>query len=308
MTMFTRRTAVLLKSETTYGTDPTPDAANDAVLAENVNLTPLDAQYATKGEVRPYMGNMVQIPTASPVRLGMGIHITGSGAAGTAPAYAAILQALGLAETVNAGTSVVYAPISDAFGSASTYTYIDGVVHQSTGMRGTGRLVFRAGELPMLNADLTGLYVAPSDAALPTLTTTAWKTPLAVNKLNTTLTLFGHSAVGASVEIDLGCTVVHRDLIGAEDVIITDRQPSGTVSIEATTVGVEDWWAHARAGDTDALQLVHGTVAGAIVQADAPAVQLTRPRYADQDGVRMFEADFALLPVSGNDEFTLTIK
>lgn len=275
MSLFARRTAVLLKAESTYGTDPTPSGSANAVLATDVTLTPIDAQYQAKPELRgAYMGTELEIPTAAPVRLTFGVHLTGSGAAGTAPAYGPLLLALGLSETVNSGTSVVYAPESAHadHGSVTAKVYLDGKLHALTGARGTGRFQLDANGLPMLSVDLTGLYVAPSDAALPALTTTAWKTPLPVSAANTTLTLFGTEVVGVAFSLDIGNTVTHRDLIGQEDVVITDRRSSGATTFEATLVATEAWEAHVKAADLDAMQLVHGTTAGAIVQFDAPAV------------------------------------
>ena len=38
--MFTRKTLILAKKETTYGVDPTPTATANAIEAKNVTLTP----------------------------------------------------------------------------------------------------------------------------------------------------------------------------------------------------------------------------------------------------------------------------
>ena len=63
------------------------------------------------------------------------MELAGSGTAGTAPRYGALLQACGLSETIVASTSVTYAPVSSAFSSATIYFNNDGIRHILTGCR-----------------------------------------------------------------------------------------------------------------------------------------------------------------------------
>ena len=67
----------------------------------------------------------------------------------------------------------------------------------------------------------------------------------------------------------------------------TDRQTVGSVVIEAPAIGTKDFFTLVDNETLVALQLVHGTVAGNIVQIDAPKVQLKNPTYSDSDGIAM---------------------
>jgi hypothetical protein len=56
------------------------------------------------------------------------------------------------------------------------------------------------------------------------------------------------------------------------------------------------------------LSFTQGRVAGQIVQFDAPSVQLTELKNADDNGDARLSFTLTLLPVLGNDELVITVK
>ena len=72
--------------------------------------------------------------------------------------------------------------------------------------------------------------------------------------------------------------------------------------------GHQNFHAICAAHTTGALQMIHGTSAGNIVQIDAPVVQLLSPSYADSNGILMLNMQLALIPDAGDDELTLTVR
>jgi len=119
MPLLSRKRLILAKTETTYGTDPTPTGATNAILVRNLEITPLQADTVTRDLIRPYLGNSDQLLAQTRVEVTFEVELAGSGAAGTAPAYGAVLKACGLSETVVATTSVTYAPVSSSFSSVT---------------------------------------------------------------------------------------------------------------------------------------------------------------------------------------------
>lgn len=310
MSLLTRKRALLVKIESVYGTDPTPTGAANAILVRDLEITPMESKNVDRQLIRPYFGNSESLPGAVSMKATFGIEIAGAGAAGTVPAYGPLLRACAFSETINAGTSVVYAPVSQSLESVTMYAYIDGVLHEGNGCRGTVSLDFSEGAIPTFKFDLTGVFQPIVDAALPASVFTPFKTPLVVNRTNTpTFSLHGYSAVMEKLSIDLANAITYRSLPGGnESVQLTDRKPSGSISMEATTVAQKDWWTAIRNATTGALQLVHGVSAGNIVQIDAPKAQINSPKYADKDGIAMLSASLALVPNAGNDEITITVK
>lgn len=310
MPLLARKRIITAKIETTYGTDSAPIGAN-AILVRNLNMTPQDSDFASRDVIRPYLGNSEQLPAGIRAMLEFEVEMQGSGAAGTAPGYGPLLRACGFSETVSAGVSVTYAPVSTTFESASIYFNVDGVLHKLTGARGTVSLGLNVKQIPVYKFAMTGIYNTVTDTAAVTPVYTTFKTPLPVTNVNTTpFTLHGFAAVMSELSIDLGNEIVHRTLVGgSEAVLLTDRKPAGSITIEATTIAQKDWFTIAKNSTLGALDITHGTAAGFKVQITAPNVQLTKPTYSELDNIQMLQMGLNFIPgSSGNDELTIVVK
>jgi hypothetical protein len=202
----------------------------------------------------------------------------------------------------------VYRPISTGFEALSIYYNIDGVQHAMTDARGNVAFDVTADGIPVARFNFVGLYVAPSDVAVPTTVLTAWQQPLPVTKLATVPSLHSVATVLQSLSIDAGNAVVFRSLPGMalESVLLTDRKSAGSVTIEATTVAAKNWWASIKANTLGTLAVRHGTTAGNRVVLSSPSAQLTTPAYQDSQGIAMMQSGLVLIPTSaGNDELCI---
>lgn len=311
MPLYTSKRTILVKTETTYGTDPVPTGSANAVLCKNLDITPMETELASRDLVRPYFGASEQYVSGAYVRVTFDVEMQGSGTAGTAPAYDALLKACGLASTVAAGTSVTYAPISTNFGSVTIYYNVSGVLHKVTGARGNLEMVIEAGQIPVYRFTFLGLYKAPTDTAAPTVDYTDFKSPIVANSDNTpTFSLFSYSA-GAlqSLNINFNNNISYRALIGAEDIQLSDRSITGTAVIEAPTIAAKDFFSLGLATTTGALSLVHGKTAGSRVELASSRVNVTNPSYSDLNGITMMSLPLQFVPSSsGNDELSIIVK
>ncbi len=310
MPLLSRKRTILAKTETTYGVDPTPTGAANAILVRNLNITPLNAELVSRDLVRPYLGASEQLIASSYVTVEFEVEMAGSGAAGTAPGYDPLLKACGLASTVDAGVSVTYAPVSATFGSCTIYYNVDGVLHKVTGARGNVEMQIEVGQIPVFRFTFTGLYNAPTDTAAPSVTYTAFQTPLAANSDNTSaFSLYSYSGALQSLNVNLNNAVTYRTLIGAEDVLMTDRQVGGTAVFEAPTIAQKDYWSLALGTTLGSLDITHGTTAGNKVQISSARAKINNPTYQDANGIHMLQAPFNLVPsTSGNDEISIVVK
>lgn len=304
-----RNAAILAKIEDTYGTDPTPTGAANAILVSELTARPMDMQTVDRALLRPFLGSSEQLPSQIYNGVEFSVELAGSGTAGTAPALGPLLRGCGFAETIDAGVSVEYEPVSTDFESLTLYVNIDGVLHKCLGARGTVTVSMRLNERPMLRFNFTGLFVPVVDAALPTVDFAAWQTPLPVNRVNTPVfTLHSYAGKMEDLQIDLGNQVVYRGLVGGdEEVRITNRAVTGTIAMEAVKVADKDWWTSIRNAVTNPLVVEHGLTAGNIVEISAPNVQLHTPTYQDSDGIVMLNGSLALTPgATGNDDIKFT--
>jgi len=111
MTLRTSQRVLLAKIESSYGSDPTC-AGTDAVLVRNMEITPLQADAVERELIRGYMGNYDILLANQRVEISFEVELAGSGAAGTAPKWDAIIRSCGNSVTTVTSTSVTYAPIA----------------------------------------------------------------------------------------------------------------------------------------------------------------------------------------------------
>lgn len=401
MALSQRKRLILVKLESTYGTDSVP-TATDAVLCKSLNINPLEGSSVQRDLIRPYFSNAGSIRVENFVSIDFETEIAGSGTAGTAPEWGALLKACNFSETItataittltstaigaigsnsvtlNAAASVVddfytgmtisfngsatqsyeiinyvgatkiatlgkglltaitatsttsispnviYTPNSDfstytANTSASIYFNLDGVRHVLLGARGSVSFDLSVKTVPVMKWKFTGLLGTISDVAQASnIDMSAWQMPVTVSTANTTdINILGYnSAIIEKLSFDIANTVAYRQTIGSESVLITDRKPVGSISLEAGyittlqgTTPAKDWWTTAKTSATSQLCIKHGQIAGNIVGFSAPKVQLEAPKYSDSNGVTMLDMTLALIPngASGNDEIRICSK
>ena len=308
MVLLTRKRVILIEAESSYATDPTP-TATDAVLVRDLTITPQSSDVVSRELIRPYLGASEQLLANTRVECTFAVELAGSGSAGTAPRYGSALKACGLSEVVVSSTRVTYAPVSTGFSSVTIHYNIDGVRHKVTGARGTVELSAEVGQIPVLNFSMQGIYNAPDDSALPSVTYGNQEEPLIFKNGNTSsFQLLSFGGALQSVNFDLGNELVYQELVGGtKQVLLVDRQATGSVTIQAPTIAQKDFFAAALVDSTlGNLQFTHGTTAGNIVQFTSSKVDIGDVNYGDIDGIASLEIPYTLVPsTSGNDEFSL---
>jgi hypothetical protein len=308
MPLLSRKRLILAKTETTYGTDPTPTGAANAILVRNLEITPLQADTVSRDLIRPYLGTSDQLLAQTRVEVSFEVELAGAGAAGTAPAYGPVLKACGLSETVVATTSVTYAPVSATFSSATIYYFNDTIRHKLTGCRGTFTLNAEVGAIPFITFNLTGIYNAPTDETVPTPTYANQAAPLIFKNGNTSnFSIFSYSGCLQSLNFELANEMIYRELVGcSKEVLITNRAPSGTCVIEAPSIATKDFFTIANGSTTGSISFQHGATAGNIVTFTTAQSDIGSPTYSDQDGIQMLNLPYLAIPTSaGNDELSL---
>lgn len=316
MSRFIRKTVILAKIESVYGTDSTPTGSANALVVSNLSITPINANNVARDIIREAFGASQQLVGTYYVEMGFDVEIQGSGTAGTAPAWGPLLRACGFAEAVTASTRVDYTPITDSPESMTIYWYDDGVLHKATGCFGNAEIKMGVGERPVYTFRFLGLYNAVSAASNPSTTLTAWKVPEVVNNANTDGLLIGCSySAGAlsggteyargAFSLNLGNQVNFTALVGGETIDISQREVSGSVTLDLTASQEATFAADVLANTTSAMGFVHGTTSGLKTLLFMPAVQLVNYSKQEINGKRLIGYDMRAIPVSGNDELRI---
>lgn len=295
---------LLAKIETTYGLDSVPTGALNAILATEVRIQPMEGNDVSRDLELPYLGGQGTIPTELHAKLTFRVELAPSGTAGTAPGWGVLLRACGCAQVVNAGTSVVYNPISTNHESATIHLWIDTTRYVMRGTRGTSKVMVGANGIPYLEFSFTGLYSA---RVVPTLT--AFQEPQAGSTANTpTFTINAVPFVMRSFSLDLKNAVEPRFLIGAEQILITQREEEVETVVEAQPLTAFNPFTLAQNQTTVPVVLAHGTGAGRISTLNMPAAQVQRLQGLESaQDIKEWPLRLAPLPVAGNDQWTLTL-
>lgn len=318
MSRLVKKTVILVKTETTSGTDAVPTGAANAIQVMDMSITPLDAKNVDLNLMLPWFGNAPALVGTASVKLSFSVPLAGSGTAATAPAWGALLLACANAETTGLTTPnrVEYQPVTDTLKTATIYYYDDGVLHKLLGSFGAPKLSAKSGEAPKLSFDFVGLDGGVTATANATAVLTAWKVPVAITKANVTDIQLGCAyATGAlsggtgynstGLTLDWGNKIDFAPMLTTEEVVLTDRQMVGTVSLELSAAQEVTQMAAVKANTLQSLGFVIGTATGNKIMLHMPSVQLLNPKKEEFMGKRLIGFDMKVLPTAGNDELRI---
>lgn len=302
---------LLAKVHSNYDADPIPTNTQNVIVAQNIDLQPLEMDTDDYAPVMHTFGEGEKIVGATWSTLSFDVLLNGGGTPlGTAPNWGVLLRGCANAQVVNASTSVVYSPVSTGDEALAFYYFQDGVRQRMLGARGTAEFKWDARKAPMISFKFTGLNQPMTDASMPVPTLPAVPRPLAVNKANTVLTLGGYQARMSSLSIALNNDVQYLNRTNRENVEIVDRVPGGKCVVELPLVAERDFLGASgicTLGTAAALNIVHGATSGNIVTMALPKVQLLKPKTKLEQGILMLECDLHVARNSlGNDEYTIT--
>lgn len=300
-----KKIALFAALELTYGT-AVALAGTDAIRTHELKCTPFVANVIERNLDGSAFGNSGVIHAGAHVEVEFDVELAGSGTAGTAPAYGLLLKACQMAETIVPTTSVTYEPASNGTDSLTLYYQLDGQRHALKGARGTWSIKADSQGIPYLHFKFVGMWVDPVSAADLVPDFTGFTTPRAVTFDHTpTVSLHALASVYKNFSYDHGNDVQYFNNPGEEFVDIVDRKPAGSISLLAPALSAKNYFTTAKADTTGAISLVHGMVAGNIVTFAAPRTQILEPKYGDDKGRVMLDANLAFIYDAGDDEMSL---
>jgi hypothetical protein len=308
--MLTRKSVVLAKIETAYGTDPVPTPVANAILIKDLDIKPT-GETMKREFLRSSLSQLQFVRGMKWVTVQFKTELKGTGTRGQVPSWGwegVLFRACGMSETVTASTSIVYAPVSTGFESATLYVYKDGIFHKVTGCRGTFSIDLSVGKYGEVTWDFTGIYVSPVDAT-PTAQTFSSVTPPTV--LSAALSIGGYSPIAERLQVSLNNQIAARKSMnsatGILEQVITGREPSGSFDPEAVLEATNAFWSQWENATARALTCGPiGSSSGNMITIEAPKIQYQDITYADRNGVLTYECPFSLAMNTGDDELTIT--
>lgn len=316
--MLVKREVILAKIESVYNTDPTPAAADDAILVEEPNWSHEGTRMIERNAIRASLAPLRQIYGGALKTVSFSCEVKGPGSAYSAtvrPEIDVLLRACALGVTVvttGGSETATYAPVSDnsTHESVTIYYYQDGTLHKLTGCRGNVSFSMEAGGRVMAEFTMTGHSVAPTDVSLadPTYDTTV---PPAF--LGASFSVHSFAAVIGALNFDLSNQLVMPPDANASDgfgeIQITGRDINGSFDPEHELVATEDFIGNFRSGTEGVLQT--GTIGS--TQYNRFAISFPKTYYrevapGDRDGIRTLDISFGAVEDSGDDDISIAFS
>jgi hypothetical protein len=258
---------------------------------------------------RPATGSLsklVSVPGGRKAKFTCSVELAGGGTS-VPPAWASLLTCCGMVATSNS-----YALTSSQanYHTATIGLYEDGRFKTMAGCQGTISLDAKAGEAVMLKFEFTGVWIGPTDVALPTLPAYAVIPP---RFASATFTIASYTPKISKFSLELGNKVSMIEDITTVSAysraIITDRGVKGKIDPLGDLVANYDCYGQWIAGTAASLSLVVGSVTDNTITITAPHVQIASISPGNREDLVADEQDFICAASSaGDDELTIAFS
>lgn len=311
--MLTRRTVILAKRETTYGTDPAMAPSTDAVLIYDVDFE-VKGDKLERTVLRDTLSPLAHVIGLKECSLKFKAELKGMGTTTSIGSWELddLLSGVGFDTGVYTGTTTVYTLQSQEslMSSVSFIVNLDGNMHKILGSRGTVKFNLEAGKYGQCEFDFMGLFNPIGTGTLYVTSGISNVKPPVV--YNSSFQIAGFSPVTSKAEIDLGVNVVRRDSLNATYGVagfrITERKPMLNFDADAVAESSNPFWGDWEGSIVDTFGIQIGSNATNIIKMSG-YFEYESNKYGDQDGIRKYDCKAAICSSSvntSNDELILT--
>ena len=311
--MLTRRTVILAKRETTYGTDPAMAPSTDGILAYDVDID-IKGEKLERPVLRDSLSPMPHVIGMKECSLTFKVELKGVGAVTSIGSWELddLLSGCGFDTGVYTGTTTVYSLNSaeTTMQSISFIVNLDGNMHKILGSRGSLKINLTAGKYGECEFNFSGLFNPIGSGTLYNLSGISNVKPPIV--YNSSFQIAGFSPVCSSAEIDLANDVVRRDSLnatyGVQGFRLTGRKPKFSFDADAVAESSNPFWGDFEASVVDTFGIQIGSNATNIIKLSG-YFEYDSNKYGDSDGVRKYDCVSSLVSSDVNsqdNELTIT--
>lgn len=311
---------ILAKVEPVYGTYTAPAPATDAVVVFGYNPTPLESEQVRRQIERGFPGTYPSKRTAKRARDPFSVELCGSGAVATPAQFAPLLRAcLFGAPVPTVATDCAYPLASTGDGSSISLLSYKGELARMRrkGVRGNVTMDFTERQLPFLGFDLIGLIEGAStvDAGVPTgVVLPTYPAPVEVNLDNTAVQLGGATLGLKQLTINFGLKTEYYSTTGGRAVIFGKddsgdrRSITGSARFEMPDPATKNYFADLDSDVALAFSLIHGTIAGNIVELTSARTFISNVSISVEQGKLFLNVDLEFVPTAANNEFVFKTR
>jgi len=336
MAIKVRKTAILAKEETSYGTKPTLDPSVDAIEVVDLSLD-ITSDFVERNPYKSSYTKTSPLVAKQSYTLSFNVELAGTGTQSngtTIPRWTRLLKACGcrlisVAETT-AGAGDGYTrvvPYTDSTDSLSFEVYADGVRFDITGARGKANIVFEANQIARIEFEFNGIYNSPVDATMPTVTYESLQTPVLCRNSQMTMggtfsngddttntppsVSGGYAPILSALNMNINNDLVQREdlnaLYGVGAIEIIDRMVEGSLNPDMMKKAEYDIWTLFENGTAQTIKIQNGNTAGAIFELFIPQSVIKSLGIGDRDSIRTFDIGYTAVGDT-DDEFVFVLR
>ncbi len=180
--------------------------------------------------------------------------------------------------------------------SLTMASYEDGLAKTLKGCRGTFKMNFKSGEVPVIDFDFSGVEAGVANTSL--FTNPAYEATKPPAFLNASLTNDAVALKISDLTLDAGITLAGVDDVndtrGIASFIIGQRMVSGSFTARMELTSTHDFYSKLFTGALMVLDFAWGSVSGDKFRFQAPKIQYTKNDDADQGGLAGIKCAFAV--------------
>lgn len=297
--------AIVVKVETTYGTDATPTGAANSVQTFEGSVQ-LEADQLARNQDRSFFGSNPFTLINKRGTVEFEVEMIGAATVGTKAPIGDVLRACGHAEVLVPTTSATYNPVSSGFASATIYFEHAGLTFKLVGCRGSIEWTLAIDSYAKGRVRFTGLIAAatPTEAAIAGFAPTGFQAPPAIEVDTWTVTVGGVALNAVQISLNQNATTQLYHGSEAREVSFRDREANGRLMVFQEALATWNPWNLANAHTDVAIVSAINGGAGKIATLNIPKAQLQYPQLTDRDGAMVWDIPFVAKPNTGNDEYS----
>jgi len=299
MTIYNR--LLLVKTETTKGTDAVPTPAANAIRCVSFNFTKTQNN-VDRAVVKQSMGNLPHLidPDAS-WTVEVVVDLKGSGTAGVAPEFGPLFLACRTLETVVAATSVAYNPSTATEKSITVYGYKEGQLFKATGAVGTFTIANDRGAPAQATFTLQAAYIAPAVAVVPAGAVFDATAPVVASSSDAISD--GTTIRTTAFSIDAGNDVQEHRTTGNHEFVVANRAP--TLTFTKDSIGTAAEWTALAAGTAASISSTTGATAGNILAITAANGKRTSVAHGERAERDTLDVAYNLFETATDDQYEI---
>ena len=225
------KTVLLAFPEDTQHKDANP-IDTDAILAYDVNITPLETEQIVQQPVSGQLGSYRVLHAGARARIRFHVDLAPAKTASDKPPFSSLLEACGLGYQLNAEVQHQFL-LGDTFPTVRLFLYCDGVLHRIDGALGNVEIKLEMHQRAIAEFEFLGIWKNPTLETAPQSSFTRYGEALMLDSQHCQISLNSTPMAANSLQINVGNSLEFHETFTEKSVLVTARRTTASLLYQA---------------------------------------------------------------------------